>query len=47
MARILVDTSAWIEFYHPKGATWVKLARTAGDPALHLQTGSDGISSWA
>ncbi|MBI5812079.1 MAG: PIN domain-containing protein [Meiothermus silvanus] len=26
MARILVDTSAWIEFYHPKGARQVKQA---------------------
>ncbi|MCX7741434.1 MAG: PIN domain nuclease [Meiothermus sp.] len=26
MARLLVDTSAWIEFYHPKGATQVKQA---------------------
>ncbi len=26
MARLLVDTSAWIEFYHPRGATRVKQA---------------------
>lgn len=26
MARILVDTSAWIEFYHPQGAKRVKQA---------------------
>ncbi|MCX8103988.1 MAG: hypothetical protein N3E42_06130 [Candidatus Bipolaricaulota bacterium] len=24
MAKILVDTSAWIEFYHPRGARRVK-----------------------
>jgi len=26
VGRILVDTSAWIEFYHPKGARQVKQA---------------------
>ncbi|WP_448590808.1 hypothetical protein [Thermoflexus hugenholtzii] len=26
MARILIDTSAWIEFYHPKGSAYVKQA---------------------
>ncbi|MCI2429050.1 PIN domain-containing protein [Candidatus Acetothermia bacterium] len=26
MAKILVDTSAWIEFYHPQGASRVKQA---------------------
>lgn len=26
MARVLVDTSAWIEFYHPRGAEEVKRA---------------------
>jgi len=26
VARILVDTSAWIEFYHPKGSSQVKQA---------------------
>jgi predicted nucleic acid-binding protein len=26
VSRILVDTSAWIEFYHPKGARQVKQA---------------------
>lgn len=24
MAKVLVDTSAWIEFYHPQGASGVK-----------------------
>jgi hypothetical protein len=26
MARILIDTSVWIEFYHPKGSAYVKQA---------------------
>jgi predicted nucleic acid-binding protein len=26
MARILIDTSAWIEFYHPRGSAHVKQA---------------------
>lgn len=26
MAKVLVDTSAWIEFYHPRGAQSVKTA---------------------
>ncbi|MGC9075621.1 MAG: PIN domain-containing protein [Candidatus Bipolaricaulaceae bacterium] len=26
MAKVLVDTSAWIEFYHPQGAAEVKRA---------------------
>lgn len=28
MVKILVDTSAWIEFYHPRGAAGVKQALT-------------------
>lgn len=28
MSKILVDTSAWIEFYHPQGAQGVKRALT-------------------
>lgn len=34
MAKILVDTSAWIEFYHPRGSNEVKRALTE---ALELQ----------
>lgn len=26
MARVLIDTSAWIEFYHPKGTAQVRTA---------------------
>jgi len=26
MARILIDTSVWIEFYHPRGSAYVKQA---------------------
>ncbi len=28
MTRVLVDTSAWIEFYHPRGKSGVKRALT-------------------
>ncbi len=28
MARVLIDTSAWIEFYHPQGSPEVKRAVT-------------------